>query len=241
MDNQRPYWRIVENINRAILNGTYPAGSRLPAERELAEQYQVSRATIREAVIALEVQKKVEVKTGSGVYVLATLAPPHTPLNAFELTQARALIEGEIAALAATKITDNELAELQQTLIAMENTDYLEEADQRFHQIIARATGNGGLLLSFNTLWALRSSTRAIADDYRSVCSKDNTFTIAEHTAIYQALKKRDSVAARQAMHKHFGRLLNALFDETEAKALADLQRRSNAKRDRYSLDKLLY
>ena len=70
MKTRRLFWSIVEKLESLIDQGIYPVGSRLPAERELAETYQVSRPTIREAIIALEVRERVEVKTGSGVYVL---------------------------------------------------------------------------------------------------------------------------------------------------------------------------
>lgn len=70
MKTRRLFWSIVEKLEALIDQGIYPEGSRLPAERELAETYNVSRPTIREAIIALEVRERVEVKTGSGVYVL---------------------------------------------------------------------------------------------------------------------------------------------------------------------------
>ena len=70
MGNRRLFWSIVEKIEASINSGVYPPGSRLPPERELAETFNISRPTVREAIIALEGRKKVEVKTGSGVYVL---------------------------------------------------------------------------------------------------------------------------------------------------------------------------
>ncbi|WP_028117608.1 FadR/GntR family transcriptional regulator [Ferrimonas senticii] len=239
MDERRLYWQIVDGIEQSIEAGDYPAGTRLPPERELAEHYQVSRPTIREAIIALEVRQRVEVKTGSGVYVLPSPTPT-IAVNAFELTQARALIEGEIAFLAAGRISDKELQQLAETVAAMQDQQYVEAADERFHQIIAAATGNGAMLQSFNNLWALRSSTAEIIDDYQSVCGSDNHQTIAEHSAILTALQQRDPEQARAAMHRHFHRLLNAMLDQSEAKALAELQRRSSEKRSQYSLETLL-
>ena len=107
MKNRRLFWNIVARIEELIDSGQYPPGSRLPPERELAENFEVSRPTIREAIIALEVLERVEVKTGSGVYVLEhTKQNTGLEISAFELTQARALVEGEAAALAATTITE---------------------------------------------------------------------------------------------------------------------------------------
>jgi len=238
MSNRRLFWSIVEKIEASINSGVYSPGSRLPPERELAETYNVSRPTIREAIIALEVREKVKVKTGSGVYVLKSVNQPSSKekVNAFEVTQARALIEGEVAAIAATSITEDELARLHQTLVDMENGHYIDAADKEFHQIIAHATRNNAMILSTENLWKLRSSTPEIINDYESVCSKDNSKTIAEHTAIYQALKSGDATHARTAMHSHFNRLINALFDAVETRALEEIKLKNSEKRGLYSI-----
>ncbi|WP_076417012.1 FadR/GntR family transcriptional regulator [Colwellia sp. UCD-KL20] len=245
MKNRRLFWRIVESIEASINKGDFTPGSRLPPERELAERFEVSRPTIREAIIALEVREKVEVKTGSGVYVLetATQSYKNQNISAFELTQARALVEGEVAALAATSITDDELEDLHKTLVMMENpkdADSIEKADKMFHNIIAGATRNGAMILSVNNLWALRASTSEIIDDYKSVCSKDNNLTLTEHTAIYNALKEKNATKARLAMHQHFNRLINALFDAVETRALEEVKRKNSEKRGLYSLENLI-
>ncbi|MCL1142430.1 FadR/GntR family transcriptional regulator [Shewanella gaetbuli] len=242
MSNRRLFWHIVDQIEVSINNGEYPAGSRLPPERELAEKFKVSRPTIREAIIALEVRNKVEVKTGSGVYVLKDkqAAKLKHEVNAFEVTQARALFEGEVAAMAAKTITDAELERLEQTLIAMENNQDVEKADREFHYIIVNATRNAAMIQSVENLWALRSSTPEIVQDYNRVCNKDNDKTIAEHRAIYEALKAHDTVEARSAMHVHFNRLINSLFDATEASALEEIKRKNDEIRGKYSLDTIL-
>lgn len=240
--SRRLFWRIVEIIEASIDKGEYTPGSRLPPERELAEKFDVSRPTIREAIIALEVREKVEVKTGSGVYVLKTVnqAKNNNKINAFELTQARALVEGEVAALAATSITEEELDALNNTLMMMETTDDVEKADQMFHSIIAGATRNGAMILSVKNLWELRASTSDIIEDYHSVCSKDDKQRLKEHTAIYKALKDKDASKARLAMHQHFNRLINTLFDAIETKALEEVKRKNSEKRDLYSLAALV-
>ena len=109
-----------------IDSGEYPVGGRLPPERELAERFEVSRPTIREATIALEALGRVQVKTGSGIYVLENLdlnAGGFDNISPFELTESRALIEGEAAALAAKMITDDELEQLEQSLHDMDRED----------------------------------------------------------------------------------------------------------------------
>ena len=107
----RLYRGVADQMREGILSGAYPAGGRLPPERELAQQFSVSRPTVREAIIALEAQGCVKIKSGSGVYVLpqgATKGDEGQSTiiegSAFELTEARALLEGEAAALAAAAV-----------------------------------------------------------------------------------------------------------------------------------------
>jgi DNA-binding FadR family transcriptional regulator len=242
MKNKRMFWHIVEKIEALIDSGAYPPGSRLPPERELAESFSVSRPTVREAIIALEVRQRIEVKTSSGVYVLEN---PNTkqdkkPVSAFELTQARALIEGEAAALAAMTITEAELAKLKKTLDAMQQGIDADQADKEFHIIISNATRNNAVLLAVQNLWNLRDSREEIKNAYKNICSQSDSVRLEEHTAIYNALKNKDSQAARSAMHQHFNRLINALFEVSEAKALEEVKRKSNETRGLYSLNHLV-
>ena len=241
MSNRRLFWHIVEQIEKSINSNIYSAGSRLPPERELAETFSVSRPTIREAIIALEVRGRVEVKTGSGVYVLdlGIAAKSTDKVNAFEVTQARALIEGEVAAIAATTITAEELEQLDKTLSDMKDGIDVDAADEQFHQIIANSTRNAAMILSVENLWQLRKSTQEVVKDYDSVCSGDNDKTLAEHSAIYQALKSGNATEARHAMHGHFNRLINTLFDVVETRALEDIKRKNSEKRDLYSIPTL--
>ncbi len=123
---ERLYQELARKLLADMANGRYAVGDRLPAERDLAAEYGVSRPTVREAIIALEVQGLVEVRVGSGAYVLRLPGRGDTPgfhVTAFELTEARLLIEGESAALAAHHITDEELSGLEALVcgIASEN------------------------------------------------------------------------------------------------------------------------
>lgn len=122
--------RLYKNLARALIlelaNGKYAVGGRLPAERELAAEHEVSRPTVREAMIALEVQGLIEVRLGSGAYVRRLPGAEDSPgfnVSAFELTEARLVIEGESAALAALHVTDAELDVLDELVcrIADEN------------------------------------------------------------------------------------------------------------------------
>jgi len=242
MKTRRMFWKIVDKIEALIDSGLYPPGSRLPPERELAETFNVSRPTIREAIIALEVLQRIEVKTSSGVYVLEreTDKDNNIQVSAFELTQARALVEGEAAALAALSITEDELKALEQTLDNMEAGENPEKADRDFHLIISNATRNNAVLLVVQKLWALRDSKPDIVNAYRAVCSTSDKERLDEHKAIYVALAAHDSNKARVAMHAHFNRLINTLFAISEAKALEDMQKQSSQTRDLYSLNHLV-
>ncbi|WAJ72152.1 FadR/GntR family transcriptional regulator [Catenovulum adriaticum] len=239
MKNKRMFWSIVEKIESRINSGEFAPGSRLPPEREFVECYNVSRPTIREAIIALEVRGRVEVKTGSGVYVLEQKddSPKDVSISAFELTQARALFEGEAAALAALSITDEQLVALEKTVDQMDQGINVEAADQEFHLIIAKATKNNAILNAILGLWKIRTNRTEVIQAYKEICSQSHQKRLEEHKEILTALKKRDTNSARAAMHKHFQRLINALFDASEAKALEQIKKQTSQTRGLYSLD----
>ena len=247
-NDQRLYRSILEKMLKLINSGEYPAGGRLPPERELAERFSVSRPTIREAIIALEALNRVRVKTGSGVYVLeATVGGKtvDTSVSAFELTEARALIEGEAAALAATMISDEQLADLEVALheMADESADgdlVSEDADKKFHHIISEATRNHMLSSVIDDLWRIRDHSPSVHQAYQSICEIDGAARVQEHQAIFDALKNRDAAAAREAMHHHFSRILNKLIAATEAEQVDEVRRRAIESRERFSLDHLV-
>ena len=99
VESRRLYERIAQGIAAGIARGDYAIGQRLPSERDLAQQFEVSRTTVRDAMIALELDGLVEVRTGSGVYVINTAPPAGVPsardIGPFELLEARRAIEGE--------------------------------------------------------------------------------------------------------------------------------------------------
>ena len=122
VEAQRLYQQIAQQLRQLISSGEFPPGSRLPAERELASQLGVSRPSVREALIALEVEGWVEVRTGSGVYVLTRTSPERQPVAAtewgpLEVIRARRLVEGEIAVtIDKQKGVDVEFTSLEETL-----------------------------------------------------------------------------------------------------------------------------
>src|SRR5512140_1280365 len=125
VESRRLYRQIADQIAALIEKGEYGPGERLPPERDLARQLGVSRPSVREALIALEVEGYVEVRVGSGVYVLAQVAPHRAqalPADSgpFELIKARWLIEGECAALAAKAATRVQVRAMEEALDQME-------------------------------------------------------------------------------------------------------------------------
>ena len=240
--HDRLYQDLARRLVAELAENRYPVGSRLPAEREMALQYNVSRPTVREAIIALEVQGLVEVRIGSGAYVLRLPGEEDIPgfnISAFELTEARLLFEGEAAALAATQITDEEVAAIEELVrqIAEENLDPrgTDKADRAFHLAIARASRNNAVLETVERLWDLRSASPEAALLHEKARTANVKPVIEEHKAVVDALKARDPAAARAAMRSHLAAVIDGLLFATEERALAEARRVVEERRQRYA------
>jgi GntR family transcriptional repressor for pyruvate dehydrogenase complex len=234
------YQGVATAIADAIAAGRYVPGQKLPSERELTETYKVSRATIREALIALSIRGIVEARHNAGMYV-SEVAPPATPepdldIGAFELTEARKLIEGESAALAAKSITDQEVETLYALLDDMKRDfeqDVMDDsADRRFHFTIAKATRNAAMSLVVETLWDLRYKAALTKEIFRRARTVGISAFVDDHRAIVDALRDRNAAAARAAMQAHLTHVMEELLAATETevveKARADFEKRRN-------------
>lgn len=233
----RLYEAVASEITGLIEQGNYPPGGRLPSERALAEELDVSRVTVREALVSLQALGRVQIRTGSGVYVGGATAPQLTGTSAFELTQARLLFESEAAALAAPDIGEETLARLGELLANMEASDSDEAADlidRDFHLTIAAASGNGVVRQVVDSLWRMRMEQDAIKDVYRAVCSHDAAERGKEHAEILDALRAHDASAARLAMRTHFRRLIESMLEVAEEQALEAVKRQAAQTRQRY-------
>lgn len=239
MASKRLFQSVAAQIAELIDQGAFPPGTRLPGERELAEKLGVSRVTIREAEIALQAVGRLEIKTGSGVYVSES-KPPHDnalpKASAFEVTEARLLVESEAAALAAHHISDEAIATLAELVERMrsENEDAANEADEQFHLTIAEASNNVAMVHTIRSLWRMREELPEVKATYEAVCLHDADSRAAEHRAIFDALKARDPGAARRAMRDHFHRLLEAMLETTERRALEEVQQQASQSRQRF-------
>lgn len=239
---ERLYQDLARELLAELSAGKYAVGDRLPAERELAAAHNVSRPTVREAIIALEVQGLVEVRVGSGAYVVRLPGSEELPgfnISAFELTEARLLVEGECAALAATQVGNEEIAELEGLLddIARENLDPsgTEQADRNFHLSIARATRNGALIGIVEDLWNLRSRSPEASLLHQKARTANIKPVVDEHRAVLDALKQGDPAAARAAMRAHLSAVLESLLFATEERAVEEARRAVQQKRERYA------
>jgi GntR family hexuronate regulon transcriptional repressor len=226
-DTQKLYKQIARSIAAAIEDGRYAPGDRLPSEREFADDFGVSRPTIRDAMIALEFQGLVEARQGSGVYVKA--APQiseeasERDVSALELAEARRLFEGEACALAAATITDEQLALLDCLAADMGRDVAVEDFEKHeleFHLAIARATGNAAISATVEDLWLLRQQSSGCTATLRRARASGRGDSVAEHTKIAASLRTRDPKAARLAMHGHLAQVIDDLLGLAEADAL---------------------
>jgi len=225
----RLYQKIAKQMIEDLQAGRYAVGDRMPAERDLAKKLGVSRPVVREAMLALEVLGLIEVRIGSGAYVVRLSGRDEEPgfsVSPFELVEARMMFEGEAAALAASHITDSELAELERLIRAIEDENQLangkEEADGAFHLLIARATRNAAMLRTVEDLWRLRSTSPESALLLEKARRANVRPVVKEHTAILDALKARNSDAARAAMRQHLGAVADHLLFQIEDQAVSD-------------------
>lgn len=241
-NQDRLYQDLARRLMGELASGRYAIGDRLPAERELSLNHAVSRPTVREAIIALEVQGLVEVRVGSGAYVRRLPGRDDIPgfgITAFELTEARMMFEGEAAALAASQIGDDELQQLEQLVqdIAAENQapGGSEQADRAFHLAIARAGRNTAVFNTIEALWNLRANSPESALLHAKARTANVKPVVEEHAAIVAALRTRDPATARAAMRGHLAAVLDYLLFATEEQAIAAARREIDAKRRRYA------
>ncbi len=168
----RLYQEVGSQLREAIVSGRYSVGDRLPPERDIAENFSVSRSVVREALIMLELEKLVEVRKGSGVYVVNV---PTMSLNGesatsidsgygpFELLQARQLLESEVAAFAAMQATKADIIKMRNAIeqgkAALTAGAIDESADELFHCLLAQSTQNSVLANMVAQTWQVRKSS----------------------------------------------------------------------------------
>ena len=209
----RLYRVVADRIQELIRAENIAPGERLPSERDLATKLSVSRASLREALIALELGGVIEVRGGSGVYVSERPAAadlPEAGPGPFEVLSARRLIESEIAAIAARVANDGAIDAILKAVVEMEqnhsNYSSNEQADRNFHLAIARATGNSALVGSLDYLWDQRGRLwHKLKEHFQTEELRQET--LKDHRRILEAIAAHDPAAARKAMRAHLERV----------------------------------
>jgi GntR family transcriptional repressor for pyruvate dehydrogenase complex len=204
--------KVADLLLETIIVQRLQPGERLPSERELGEQFGVSRTVIREAVRALAAKGVIDVRTGSGLRV-AAVAPStvsesmslflraSTTLDYPKVHEVRAMLEVEIAGLAAQRATDEDIAEMREVCEQMEGEVDVEAAslhDVEFHRAIARGTHNELHLLLLDSIGDALIEIRR-----ENLASGSRDDAIASHREILDRIAARDAEGARRAMRAH--------------------------------------
>jgi DNA-binding FadR family transcriptional regulator len=250
--SRRLYRQIANQIVALIEAGEYKPGERLPAERILAERLAVSRPSVRDALLALEVENRVEIRGGSGAIVLdpptptpilATIPEEIEALELPELLFVRSLIEPDMAALAASNATPKHIAALAKALgemvcCSIDDTRRYDH-DREFHFTLAEASGNNALRLTLRSLW--NSSEQPVAQAEHEFFNSEQAWrcAIIEHREIVEAVKQGDAKAARLSMQRHVKnarlRFASARRESVQPEATADalsLSRKNDGRAD---------
>jgi len=212
--------QIAEQIQRNIIEGKLKQGDRLPPERDLAEQFGVSRTVIREATKVLQERGLVKVITGSGTY--ATRIEPAAVSQSIglfvqgykhsfrDLLEIRRMLEVEVAGMAAERATDEDIQQLTACIDEMNavlpeirnSKDKMEdfvEADLRFHQNLGKASSNSLLPILLLPITDLLLEFRRKASSFPGAPERAITF----HQTVLECVRSRDSHKCREAMRNH--------------------------------------
>jgi DNA-binding FadR family transcriptional regulator len=238
---QRLYEQVASQVTELVARGEFKPGDRLPPERDLAKLLGVSRPTVREAMIALEMAGLVEVRVGAGTFVTDKAKPNGEPTgrlfegagsSPFALIAARRTIEPEVAALAARNATQAEVAAIAETITmigAAKDTPQHRAADHLFHVRIGLASHNAVLTAIVDECWADMYSPMfermgALTGLIESRCSpQQRDKTKLEHGEIYLAIAAHDPAAARAAMNRHLEGV-ERILHEGDAREAATLK-----------------
>lgn len=223
--NQKVYEVVIEQIKEMIKSGKLKKGDKLPPERELVEELQVSRASIREALRSLEILGLIESRHGDGNFIkenfddsliepisLMFMLQESSPRDILEL---RVVLETETAMLAAKRISDDKINEIKAIIDKFKATTDEKlntELDVEFHHKIAQASKN---LLLVNILSATSVLINAFISDARyKIIEKENNKEklVRQHESIYEALLNRDASRAAQEMKRHLEFINKSIF-----------------------------
>ncbi len=218
----RIHEEIVFKIKSMIEQGKLKTGDQLPTERELAEAFQVSRPSVREALRSLETQGFLESRQGDGTYIsqqpIELLIEPFASVilkekfDQQELFEMRRLIEPQLAYLAAERATPDEIAEMEQLVTIQEEElagkDTGSNPEQTLHHALTRAAKNKILISIMESIIDSLAESR---DKYLQVKDRPEK-SLARHKEILVAIKSQDSALAERIMREHLEETENLLF-----------------------------
>ncbi len=214
----RLYEQIVQQIEDSIVKGVLKPGDQLPAERELAQRFGVSRTAVREAVKALREKGLVEAYSGRGTFItdgttqavrqsLDLITKIGQPEGSTQLAEVRAILEPEIAALAAIRIQEPELATMREAVAVMDRAgadpDAYIEADLDFHLALAEAAANPIILSLIDSIVGLLREQRLRIFRVSGGPERGQV----HHKKILAAVERHDAEHARDAMREHLGQI----------------------------------
>jgi DNA-binding FadR family transcriptional regulator len=225
IETVRLYRQIADLLSERIDQGLFPIGTLLPAERDLAQQLGVSRTSVREALIALEVGGKVSIRVGHGVQILEATPRPvaaersadaaEADIGPIQLMEARRHVELKTAELAAENRTEGNLERMRQAMDVQAkaksaHAPQYRDGDRNFHVEIARAGGNTAYAVLVAALWDYRSKPLFKKFEELLVGPDRPAKTAKEHRDIFDAIVSRDATAAHEAMRRHLDAVLLA-------------------------------
>jgi DNA-binding FadR family transcriptional regulator len=221
VSNRKLYIQIADQIREQILAGTVEAGAQLPSERDLATSLSVSRPTVREALIALEVAGFVEVRVGVGAFVRDQSKPgsalPDQDHSPIEIMRVRSLLEPDAAALASQNISAEGKARLTLSIERMDADKHKglwsTETDRMMHMTIADASGNSVLREMLDLLWNSRSE---VVDtrfhEHLAAMADVREHIFSDHAKVVEAILSGDADGARRAMANHLDFVTEAMM-----------------------------
>ncbi|GAB4593448.1 transcriptional regulator ExuR [Edwardsiella tarda] len=226
MECTRLYQQLAAELKQRIEGGVYPVGDKLPAERFIAEEMDVSRTVVREAIIMLEVEGYVEVRKGSGIHVISnqpkSLILPDTAIEfasagPFELLQARQLIESNVAEFAATQVTKQDIVALMEIQERARQEDRFRDSewDLKFHVQVALATQNSAMATIIEKMWSQRIHNPYWQKLHEHIDDKSIESWCEDHDKILKALIRKDPYGAKIAMWQHLENTKQMLFHAT--------------------------
>ena len=240
----RSYARISTMLKERIATGEFVIGARLPPDRELTVHYDVSRPTMREALIALEVEGVVSIRPGSGVYIISKHPrleiASSIEVDLLDILQARRVMESEAIALAATQITAADMKSIADHIDDIrkfhESDDLVgfKHSHRQFHQSIAEASGNVAVTSAITTLWNIRpyESQTGLFTSKLQILASDKNF--AYYNGIVDALRSGNPEKARMKMRDTYSSIIDLILDDMEFQAVDAARDYIKLKRDFY-------